>query len=76
MSGSGIDMDRQVGARIQRERERVGLSLADLAAQVDVPASELQAVELGQSRPEPAVLLDVANRLGVPLSDLLKPLGG
>ena len=67
-------MDRQVGARIQRERERAGLSRAELAAQVRVPEAELQAVELGSARPEPEVLLDVANKLGVPLSDLLKPL--
>ena len=73
MSEIGTEVDRQIGARIQRERERVGLSRAELAAAIQISEAGLKTVELGHSRAEPEVLLDVANRLGLPLSDLLKP---
>ena len=72
MSETGTEMDRQVGARLRRERERGGLSQAELAAQVRIPEAELQAVELGHHRPDAEVLLELANSLGVPLSDLLR----
>ncbi len=72
MSETGTEMDRQVGARIRRERERVGLSQADLAAQIRIPDEELRSVELGHHRPEPEVLLNLANSLSVPLAELLR----
>ena len=62
-----------MGTRIQRERERVGLSRAELGAQVRLPEAELEAVEQGRSRPDAEMLLDIADALGVPLSDLMKP---
>ena len=73
MSETGTEMDRQVGARVQRARERAGLSRAELAGQIKLPEPELNAIELGQSRPDAEVLLDLANALGMPLAELLKP---
>jgi transcriptional regulator with XRE-family HTH domain len=72
MTETGTEMDRQVGARIQRARERFGLSQAELSAQIRISEAELQAVELGHQRPNAEVLLDLANSLSVPLSDLLR----
>ncbi len=73
MSETDTEMDRQVGARVQRARERSGLSRAELAGQIKLPEPELNAIELGQSRPDAEVLLDLANALGMPLTELLKP---
>ena len=75
MSETGTEMDRQVGVGIRRERERVGLSPAELAAQIGIPEAELEAVELGHHRPDAEALLDLANVLGVPLTELRKEPG-
>ena len=75
MSETGNRVDRQIGARIQRERERVGLSRAELAAQVRISGTELDAMEQGHTRPEGRVLLEIASTLGVPITELMKPPG-
>ena len=73
MNDNDSRVDRQIGARIRSERERAGVSRATLAAQARLSEAELEAVEFGDRRPRPDVLLDLANSLSLPLADLMRP---
>ena len=72
MDDNDHQVDRQIGARIKSERERVGVLRVTLAATIRLSEAELEAVELGDRRPRPAVLLDLANSLSLPLSYIIK----
>ena len=58
-----------VGPLLREWRERRRLSQMDLAADAGVSARHLSFVETGRSRPSPDVVLQLAERLEVPLRD-------
>ncbi len=60
-----------LGARVRRERERRGLSLADLAARAAVSRSMLSDVERGAKAPTVLVLARIATGLGSSVARLL-----
>ena len=59
------------GARLQRLRKAQGLTLADVAAELDVSKPTVWAWEKGRARPLDDRIDDLARVLGVPGSDLL-----
>jgi transcriptional regulator with XRE-family HTH domain len=59
------------GNRLQRLRKARGLTLADLAAQLDVTKPTVWAWEKGRARPLDDRIDDLARALGVPSSDLV-----
>lgn len=74
---------KDLGARIRREREHLGLSLEKLGAQAGVSASRINQIEncanselTGKVRvPKPATLNKLAGALKVPAEDLLELAG-
>ncbi len=67
-----MTLAQQVGSGLRRERERVGKSLAELAAASGVSKSTLHALEQGEGNPTLSTLWSLATALAVPLGDLLK----
>src|SRR5690625_5538152 len=60
-----------VGRRIRHFRTSAGLTLDDLAARVEVAASQLSLIENGHREPRLGLLHTLADALGVAVSDLL-----
>jgi transcriptional regulator with XRE-family HTH domain len=60
-----------VGGLIRRERERLGLSLRELARRVGVSASMLSQVETGRTRPSVSTIYAIAAELGLSIDALL-----
>src|SRR5690625_1560876 len=60
-----------VGRRIRHFRTSAGLTLDDLAARVEVAASQLSLIENGHREPRLGLLHSLAEALGVTVSDLL-----
>jgi transcriptional regulator with XRE-family HTH domain len=56
-----------IGTNIARKREELGISLAELSKHLDAPLEELVALEAGQRRPDPRMLVTLARRLNVSL---------
>jgi transcriptional regulator with XRE-family HTH domain len=56
-----------IGNNISRKREELGVSLAELSKHLDEPLEELVALEAGQRRPDPRILVTLARRLNVSL---------
>ena len=65
------DIDREIAARIARERAARDWSLADLAVRSGVSRSMLNKVERSRSSPTSALLARIATAFGMTLSDLL-----
>lgn len=59
------------GARLERLRKARGMTLAEVAAQLDVSKPTVWAWEKGRARPLDDRIDDLAQTLGVPSSDLL-----
>ena len=59
----------RVGPLIRDWRQRRRLSQLDLALEAGVAARHLSFVETGRSRPSAELVLNLAERLGVPLRD-------
>jgi transcriptional regulator with XRE-family HTH domain len=68
---SGAGMRRQLRA----ERERRGLSLRKLAAEVGISPSALSQIETGRSRPSVSTLYAIVSTLGLSLDGLFAPDG-
>ena len=64
-------VDQAIGAEIMKQRERTGLSRVELAERVAVFESDIAAVETGVCRAGASLLLDIANALAVPVTELL-----
>ncbi|MCP2166615.1 transcriptional regulator, XRE family with cupin sensor [Goodfellowiella coeruleoviolacea] len=62
-----------ISAALRRERERVGLSLSELAKRAGVAKSTLSQLEAGSGNPSVETLWAVAVALGVPFSWLVEP---
>ncbi|MGK5741993.1 helix-turn-helix domain-containing protein [Micromonospora sp. URMC 103] len=62
-----------IAAALRRERERVGISLTELARRAKVAKSTLSQLEAGSGNPSVDTLWALAEALGVPLSRLVEP---
>ncbi|SDK35644.1 helix-turn-helix domain-containing protein [Nonomuraea jiangxiensis] len=64
-----MTQDRPVGELLRQWRRRRGLSQLDLAIQADVSARHVSFVETGRTIPSSAMVLHLAEQLGVPLRE-------
>jgi transcriptional regulator with XRE-family HTH domain len=71
-SRSGAPIDT-IAAAIRRERERVGLSLSELAKRAGVAKSTLSQLEAGTGNPSVETLWALGVALDVPFSRLVEP---
>src|SRR4051794_41954335 len=61
-----------ISAALRRERERVGVSIAELARRAGIAKSTLSQLEAGQGNPSVETLWALAVALGVPFSRLIE----
>ncbi|NAS20297.1 helix-turn-helix domain-containing protein [Herbidospora sp. NEAU-GS84] len=77
MERTGLDTSAAlitlIAASIRRERERVGLSLTELAKRAGIAKSTLSQLESGAGNPSVETLWALAVALGVPISRLIDP---
>jgi transcriptional regulator with XRE-family HTH domain len=59
------------GEIVRRQREHLGLTREQLAAQCGVSTSTIARLELNNQLPKTRSLSAIANRLGIPVSELL-----
>lgn len=71
-----MTVDANLGRQIRRERQRVGISLRELARRVGVSASLLSQVETGRTHPSVSTLYAVVNELEISLDDLFDARAG
>jgi transcriptional regulator with XRE-family HTH domain len=72
-----VDDSGAVGSRLREAREKLGLSLRELARRLDISASALSQIETGKSRPSVKTLYAIVSELGVSLDSLFaNPPGG
>jgi transcriptional regulator with XRE-family HTH domain len=64
-----------LGQRLRRERDRLGLSLRELARRLDVSPSLVSQIETGKIQPSVRTLYAIVSELGVSLDDLFSPAG-
>lgn len=64
-------MSESVGQNVRRERERLGISVRELARRLGVSASFLSQFELGQSQAAVSTLFAIASELNLSLDELL-----
>jgi transcriptional regulator with XRE-family HTH domain len=62
-----------IAAALRRERERVGISLAELARRAGLAKSTLSQLEAGTGNPSIETLWSLGVALGVPFSRLVEP---
>jgi transcriptional regulator with XRE-family HTH domain len=65
-------MEAQVGRRIRRERQRLGLTLRELAGRIGISASMLSQVETGRSHASVTTLYNLVQELDLALEDLFE----
>lgn len=63
----------EIGHLIRKARRRADLSVSELAARLDVSRQWLTRVEMGQTAPSLARLVQIADALDAPPSALLPP---
>jgi XRE family transcriptional regulator, regulator of sulfur utilization len=61
----------ELGRRIRNERKKANLTLEDLAKQIGISKMTLQRIETGKTSPSIAVLGDIANALGAPITSFI-----
>lgn len=71
MSGEPGDLQRTFGRNLRAWRRAQGLSQAACAEVVGIDRTYLSGVERGQRNPSLRMVERMAQRLGVPVSDLL-----
>ncbi|MFD7655319.1 helix-turn-helix domain-containing protein [Actinosynnema sp. NPDC059797] len=72
MSNTGAPLD-VIAASLRRERERVGLSLSELAKRAGIAKSTLSQLESASGNPSVETLWALGVALGVPFSRLVEP---
>src|SRR5687768_6574332 len=72
MSNTGAPLD-VIAASLRRERERVGLSLSELAKRAGIAKSTLSQLESASGNPSVETLWALGVALGVPFSRLVDP---
>jgi transcriptional regulator with XRE-family HTH domain len=70
---SPLDLIALIAASVRRERNRVGLSLTELARQAGIAKSTLSQLESGVGNPSVETLWALGAALGVPFSRLVDP---
>jgi transcriptional regulator with XRE-family HTH domain len=70
--GSGPPL-ATIAAALRRERERVGVSLTELARRAGIAKSTLSQLEAGVGNPSVETLWSLGEALGVPFSRLVEP---
>jgi FixJ family two-component response regulator len=68
------ELNRLIGQRIRRERQKLSLTLRDLADRTELTTSQLSQVELGKNAASLWALARISNALGHQLSGLLRGL--
>ncbi|MFE2407171.1 helix-turn-helix domain-containing protein [Kitasatospora sp. NPDC059408] len=71
--GSGTELIGLIAASIRRERERSGLSMAELARRAGIAKSTLSQLESGSGNPSVETLWALGVALNVPFSRLVDP---
>jgi transcriptional regulator with XRE-family HTH domain len=66
-----MDHAREVGDRVRREREKAGLSLAQLADAAGLSKAYLVKVESGTTNPSIGILGQIADALDITIADLV-----
>jgi transcriptional regulator with XRE-family HTH domain len=61
-----------IGNRLRRERERVGISQRELARRIGLSASMISQIESGQSKPSVSTLYAIVTELGVSVDDIFR----
>ncbi|WP_078910812.1 helix-turn-helix domain-containing protein [Streptomyces sp. NRRL WC-3742] len=72
-AGTGTELIGQIAASIRRERERSGLSMAELARRAGIAKSTLSQLESGAGNPSVETLWALGVALNVPFSRLVDP---
>lgn len=62
-----------LGARLRKERDRLGLSLRELARRLEVSPSLVSQIETGKIQPSVRTLYAIVSELGVSLDELFAP---
>jgi transcriptional regulator with XRE-family HTH domain len=62
-----------LGARLREERERLGLSLRELARRLEVSPSLVSQIETGKTQPSVRTLYAIVSELGVSLDEVFSP---
>ena len=65
-----------LGARLREERDRLGLSLRELARRLDVSPSLVSQIETGKTQPSVRTLYAIVSELGVSLDEVFEPSDG
>ncbi|AUY49032.1 XRE family transcriptional regulator [Streptomyces sp. CB01881] len=72
-TASGVELIGLIAASIRRERERSGLSMAELARRAGIAKSTLSQLESGAGNPSVETLWALGAALNVPFSRLVDP---
>lgn len=72
-TGSDVELIGLIAASIRRERERCGLSMAELARRAGIAKSTLSQLESGAGNPSVETLWALGVALNVPFSRLVDP---
>ncbi len=64
-----------LGARLREERDRLGLSLRELARRLEVSPSLVSQIETGKTQPSVRTLYAIVSELGVSLDEVFTPSG-
>ena len=75
MSAGVNSLDAHVGYRIQKARERVELTIDDVARHLEIPLHEYRLVEDGTRRMRPEKLVQCARLFGVSLGSFFQGYG-
>jgi transcriptional regulator with XRE-family HTH domain len=70
---SGASPSSPLGERLRRERDRLGLSLRELARRLEVSPSLVSQIETGKIQPSVRTLYAIVSELGVSLAELFAP---
>lgn len=68
------ERNRVLASNIKAERNRKGLTQFELAEKINVSESTISLIERGLQTPSIFLVFDIANVLGIDISDLLKGL--
>jgi transcriptional regulator with XRE-family HTH domain len=61
-----------IGSRLRKERERVGISQRELARRIGLSASLISQIESAQSKPSVSTLYAIVTELGVSVDDVFR----
>ncbi len=70
---SGASPSSPLGERLRKERDRLGLSLRELARRLEVSPSLVSQIETGKIQPSVRTLYAIVSELGVSLDELFAP---